>query len=140
MGFSLNQIPRVVNENKNFTIIDFIKFLFLIKSMSYEDVHTWIVALYSSIRNKILDFLIAEKNKVTVGPSDWMSVSATGRWNNASYCWKEDSLKSYLRRQSPPCRYSHFVCSGKTCLICKSGLVWFLLDLVRRIVTLQENS
>lgn len=31
-----------------------------------------------------------QKEKLTVGPSDWMSVPATGRWNNAPYCWKED--------------------------------------------------
>ncbi|XP_077043145.1 uncharacterized protein LOC143695372 [Agelaius phoeniceus] len=35
-----------------------------------------------------------ERNKVAVGPSDWMSVSGTGRWNDAPCCWKEDS---------PPC-------------------------------------
>lgn len=61
MGFGLNQIPRAVNENKNVIIIDFIKFLFLIRSMSSEDVHTRIIALHSSIRSKILNFLTAER-------------------------------------------------------------------------------
>lgn len=34
----------------------------------------------------------SERNKEpAIVPSGWMSVSYTGKWSNASYCWKEES-------------------------------------------------